>query len=140
MAATSPATTTIPPPSTVTPTVQSSTPTASPSNGTRAATSQAADVNPVSPAALEVAAASGDTAIRNAAAPTPEQIAHLLAIRALLTQREAAIADEVVVRMSDAVRAQWLAEISAMAVNDAADAVRSIIAKVSRPRRGQSKE
>ena len=70
-----------------------------------------------------------EPALRNAA-PTPEQIAHLFAIRAKLTPREAAIADAVVLRMSGDVQAQWLAELSALSVDQAVEIVRSMIPKL----------
>ena len=72
---------------------------------------------------------------RNAALPvepTPEQWSHLLAIRARLSPREAAIAESVVVRMSPEMRAQWLAELSALSVDQAADIVRSMVPKPPR--------
>jgi hypothetical protein len=61
--------------------------------------------------------------------PTPEQWAHLLAIRDRLSPREAAIVDTVVVRMAPEDRAQWLAELSVLSVDHAADVVRSMIPK-----------
>ena len=59
--------------------------------------------------------------------PTPQQWAQLLAIRASLSPREAAIAQTVVVRMTPEMRAQWLAELSALSVEQAVEVVRSMI-------------
>ena len=70
--------------------------------------------------------------MRNAA-PPPDQLAHLLAIRARLNPREAAIADAVVVRMAPDVQAQWLAELSALTVDQAVEVVRSMIPKATPP-------
>jgi hypothetical protein len=61
--------------------------------------------------------------------PTPEQWAHLFAIQAQLSPREAAIAKSVVTRMTPEMRAQWLAELSVLSVDQAADVVRALIAK-----------
>jgi len=59
--------------------------------------------------------------------PTPEQWEHLLAIRARLSPREAAIAETVVTRMDPDMRALWLAELSVLSVDRAVDFVRSMI-------------
>jgi hypothetical protein len=61
--------------------------------------------------------------------PTPEQWAHLYAFQAQLSPREAAIAKSVVTRMTPEMRAQWLAELSVLSVDQAADVVRALIAK-----------
>lgn len=61
--------------------------------------------------------------------PTPGQWAHLFAIRAQLSPRDAAIAQTVVTRMAPEMRAQWLAELSALSVDEAAEVVRSMIPK-----------
>lgn len=68
--------------------------------------------------------------VRNATPTiTPEQIQHLLAIQARLTPREQAIANLVRERMSPEQQAQWLAELSAMTVDQALQLVRSMIPK-----------
>jgi len=70
--------------------------------------------------------------------PTAEQWAHLYAIRAQLTPREASIASTVVVRMAPELRAQWLAQLSALSVEQAAEVVRSMIPKpASKQARGK---
>jgi len=61
--------------------------------------------------------------------PTPQQWAHLFAIRARLSPREAAITETVAVRMPLEMRAQWLAELSMLSVDEAVEAVRSMIPK-----------
>jgi hypothetical protein len=87
-------------------------------------------------AAAITGAVSGDTAQtgepRNAAPttePTPEQWEHLFAIRARLSPREAAIAENVISRMAPEMRAQWLAELSVVSIDQAVDFVRSMIPK-----------
>jgi hypothetical protein len=62
---------------------------------------------------------------------TPEQYEHLLAIRARLSPREAAIAETVITRMDPEMRAQWIAELSVISVDQAVDFVRSMIPKTS---------
>ncbi|MCA9678396.1 MAG: hypothetical protein KC464_25445, partial [Myxococcales bacterium] len=64
---------------------------------------------------------------------TPEQLAHLLAIRARLAPREAAIADAVVTRMPPDVQASWLTELSALTVDQAVEVVRAMIPKPTAP-------
>ena len=101
--------------------------------GSAAAGSSATAPTPVVvPSATEPPAAEPAAEIRNAA-PTPEQVAHLLAIRSQLMPREAAIADAVVLRMSPEMRAQWLGELSAMSVDQAVEIVRSMIPKPQPP-------
>jgi hypothetical protein len=71
-----------------------------------------------------------DSAARNATPTiTPEQISHLLAIRARLSPREQSIADLVRERMAPAQQEQWLAELSAMSIDEALRVVRSMIPK-----------
>jgi len=98
------------------------------------ATSEGPTVDSAAPNATAITG--GDTAQtggqRNAPPtiePTPEQWEHLLAIRAQLSPREAAIAETVITRMAPEVRAQWLAELSAISVDQAVDFVRSMIPK-----------
>jgi hypothetical protein len=59
--------------------------------------------------------------------PTLEQWAHLLAIQSRLSPREGAIAKAAIARMTPEMRAQWLAELSALSIDQAADVVRSMI-------------
>lgn len=63
--------------------------------------------------------------------PTPEQLVHLHAIRARLTDRERAIAERVIVRMDPALRAQYLAELSAMSVEKATSVIRDMVGEVT---------
>jgi len=69
--------------------------------------------------------------VRNAA-PTGAQVAHLLAIRAVLTEREVAIVDGAIARMDLPTRAGWLAELSALTVDQAAARVRSMMPAASK--------
>jgi hypothetical protein len=65
---------------------------------------------------------------RNApSAPMTEQWAHLRAILARLSPRETAITETVLGRMPPEVRMSWLAELSALGVDQAVEAVRSMI-------------
>lgn len=76
------------------------------------------------------ATAAPESAARNTAPTiTPEQINHLLAIRARLSPREQAIADLVRERMTPAQQEQWLTELSAMSVDEALKVVRAMIPK-----------
>jgi len=59
--------------------------------------------------------------------PTPEQWAHLFAVRSQLSPREVAIVDSVIVRMTPETRVQWLADLSVLSLDQAADFVRSLI-------------
>lgn len=61
--------------------------------------------------------------------PTPEQWAHLLAIRSRLSPREAAIVEAVVLRMTPEMRARWLAELTVLSLEEAAEVVRAQIPK-----------
>jgi hypothetical protein len=67
---------------------------------------------------------------RNAGLPSLGQAAHLMAIHARLTGEEKRIVELVVGRMTPADRSEWLAELSRMAVDDAAALVRSLIARL----------
>jgi hypothetical protein len=75
------------------------------------------------------ARAEGPRNARPGIEPTPEQWAHLFAIRARLSPREVAILETVIVRMPPETRAQWLAELSGLGVAQAAEVVRSMIPK-----------
>ena len=79
-----------------------------------------------------VAEASAETA--TATAPTPEQFAHLFAVRERLSSKEQALVEHVVKRMPPAVLMQYLGTLSAMTTEDATTFVRSLIAQ-ARPER-----
>jgi hypothetical protein len=68
--------------------------------------------------------------------PTPEQWAHLLAIRSRLSPREAAVVEVVVLRMTPEMRAQWLAELTLLSLEEAAEVLRSQIPKTPPKPRG----
>lgn len=59
--------------------------------------------------------------------PPPAQTAHLLRVYAQLSPPEKRVAQLVVMRMAPSVRAQWLAELSAITVDEAVDLVRSLM-------------
>ncbi len=61
------------------------------------------------------------------ATPTAAQMEKLIAISAKLSPREAAIAHEVALRMSDEQRASWLAELGELSIDDGLALVRSMI-------------
>lgn len=65
------------------------------------------------------------------AMPTPAQLMHLHAIRADLSDRERAIAERVITRMDSALRAQYLAELSALTVERATEVIRTLITKAT---------
>jgi len=66
--------------------------------------------------------------------PTPEQWTHLYMIRARLLPKEAAVAENAITRMSPDVLARWLAELSALSVDDAVRTIRSMISQLRPPR------
>jgi hypothetical protein len=90
------------------------------------------------------AARSIDTAadvaeVRNAApATSAAQGAHLLAIYTGLSPDEKRVAQLVMTRMTPDVRAQWLAELSAMTVDQAVELVRSMMPKLRTRTEGDS--
>ena len=68
---------------------------------------------------------------RNAAPePTPAQWQHLYEIRERLSPKERAIAENAMMRMTSELLVQWLAELSALPVDDAVRAIRSMIANL----------
>jgi hypothetical protein len=82
------------------------------------------------PAADATAAPASD--LRNAAppppaAPTPEQIQHLFAVRAKLTDAEQRVVMAAIPRMDPTARAEWMATVCALSVDDAAELVRSMM-------------
>ena len=82
------------------------------------------------------AATSGSTVtgspVANAepAIPTPEQMAHLFAIRESLTPPERTLAERVIARMAPKIRAQWFAALATKSVADAATEIRAVLAQL----------
>ncbi len=66
--------------------------------------------------------------------PTPQQFAHLFAVRERLSSNEQALVEHVIKRMPPAVLMQYLSTLSAMSSEDATTFVRSLIAQ-ARPER-----
>jgi hypothetical protein len=96
----------------------------------------AATTSASSSAASAVAPTTSEPAPRNTAlSPTPEQWEHLHAVRERLTPKERAIAENAIMRMDTDVLVQYLAELSALSVEEAVTSIRSMIAKL-RPTRG----
>jgi hypothetical protein len=94
---------------------------------------------PPTTAPAEGAAPPVESEVRNAA-PTGAQIAHLLAVRAHLTENEVAVIDESIARMDGPTRMWWLGELSALSVEQAVERVRSMLPKVRQPRRAPTSE
>lgn len=119
-----------PPAATPAPAPVAPTPVPAPAAARSSAPAQSSVAAGVSPASSSTTAATepAPAETRNAA-PTPEQWVHLLAIREKLSPREAGIAEAVVTRMTPDLRAQWLAELSALSVDQAVEIVRSMIPK-----------
>lgn len=97
-----------------------------------------APVAAVAPAAAVVAPAATTTTdntatvaeVRNAAppeSPTPEQLQHLIAVKAKLAPPEQRVVMTAIPRMEPAARAHWLAELCALSVDEAAELVRSML-------------
>ena len=88
---------------------------------------------PAAPAAPADAAAAPAADLRNGAAssppaaPTPEQIQHLFAVRAKLTDAEQRVVMAAIPRMDPTARAEWMATVCALSVDDAAELVRSMM-------------
>lgn len=100
-----------------------------------AAATATATTAPNPTAATALAVPSGESAPRNAAlAPTPEQWEHLHVIREQLTPRERAIAENAIMRMDADVLTHYLAELSAMSVDEAVALIRSMVANLAPPR------
>ena len=62
--------------------------------------------------------------------PLPQQYAHLLEIRAHLLPDERAFAEAVIAHMAPAQRAQWIAALSAMPLDEAITSIRTTIAQL----------
>lgn len=131
-----------------TPPVATSTPTASPQASAPAAPRAVAQPVDVAagyePAAFEAevfetavvddvpaAPAAGAAAPENNApiAPTPEQFAHLLAVRERLSASEQALVEHVIKRMPPDLLMKYLGTLSTMSIEDATTFIRSLIAQ-----------
>jgi hypothetical protein len=64
-----------------------------------------------------------------------DQLAHLYAIREQLTAKERAIAEHAIAHMDAATHTHWLAELSAMSVDEATEMIRTMIAQLPQPPR-----
>lgn len=82
------------------------------------------DMSAVSPTVLAA------PAVLAAPLPLAQQYAHLLAIRARLLPDESAFAEAVIARMEPAHRAQWIAALSAMSIDEATTSIRTTIAQI----------
>jgi hypothetical protein len=70
-------------------------------------------------------------------APTPAQMAHLVAVRERLDARERAIAEAAIHKMTSEQLGHWLGEVAALSVEDATTTIRDLIAQI-RPTAGKS--
>jgi hypothetical protein len=77
-----------------------------------------------------VTAAAAPAALPVAPMSLPQQYAHLLEIRARLLPDENAFAQAVIAHMDPAQRAQWIAALSAMSIDDATASIRTTIAQL----------
>ncbi len=98
-----------------------------------------ANAAPVPPSAPVASSTSNTTAATVAAAmttpaPTPEQFAHLYTIRERLSPKERAIAENAISRMAPGMLTHWLAELSAMSVEDATNTIRTMVAQLGTTR------
>ncbi len=91
-----------------------------------AATSQASTAGEAATNGATVREPAQAAPIRNTA-PTPAQVAHLMAVQKLLTPQEAAVAQATAAKLSEADRAELLAELETMTVEQAAAFVRSML-------------
>jgi hypothetical protein len=64
-----------------------------------------------------------------------DQLAHLYSIREKLSAKERAIAEHAISHMDAATHAHWLAELSAMSVDEATEMIRTMIAQLPQPPR-----
>lgn len=64
-----------------------------------------------------------------------DQLAHLYAIREQLSAKERAIAEHAIAHMDAATHTHWLAELSAMSVDEATEMIRTMIAQLPQPPR-----
>jgi hypothetical protein len=80
---------------------------------------------------LETAALNAtDIPTPSAPVPTPAQMAHLVAIRERLDDKERAIAEAAIRKMTPAQLAHWLGELSDQSVEDATTTIRDLIAQI----------
>jgi hypothetical protein len=73
----------------------------------------------------------GTAALRNTATPTPEQWQHLFAIRHRLSDEERSKAETLIALLGPDVRAQFLAELSVLSVDDAVRALRTTMRRLA---------
>ncbi len=64
------------------------------------------------------------------AMPTPEPMAHLLAIRESLTPTERTLSARVIARMAPDIQAQWLGALATKSIEDAATEIRAVLAQL----------
>lgn len=93
----------------------------------------ASPVSPGTPAATVAPTTPATTMAAPPMAPTREQFAHLYAIRERLSPKERAIAEAAISRMDPAMLAHWLAELSAMSVDDATSMIGGMVAQLEPP-------
>jgi hypothetical protein len=97
--------------------------------GVTGAGAASASATPLLPATREADATPG--ARRNSATPTPEQWQHLFAIRDRLSAEERSKAETLIALLGPDVRAQFLAELSALSVDDAVRALRTTMRRLA---------
>lgn len=85
---------------------------------------------PVDTAGALPSSATAVAAPASAPMPLPQQYAHLLEIRARLLPDESAFAEAVIAHMAPEQRAQWIAALSAMSIDDATASIRTTIAQL----------
>jgi hypothetical protein len=96
--------------------------------------SPAPNVAPAGPQATTVAPTTPATVMDATPISTREQFAHLYAIRERLSPKERAIAENAISRMDPQMLAHWLAELSAMSVDEATTVIRGMLAEIQPPR------
>lgn len=116
--------------STASPAAPASPPAAAPEATPPAPTTTAPDAAPDAAPAAPAAPAAAPAEVRNGAppaAPTPEQLQHLIAIKARLSPLEQRVVMTALPQMDPAARAHWLTELCALPVDDAAALLRSMM-------------
>jgi len=81
-------------------------------------------------AAISARTATAEATAASLPMPTEEQLAHLYAIRERLAPKELAIAERAMARMDPRMLVHWLAELSAMSVDEATAKIRGVIAQI----------